>query len=80
MNAASRYLLPNVCSYSISGVSDEAGRREAGNREAQAAELEADLAQACGTLNMAVAHQVELIAKVLESGSYAASGVRSAEQ
>ena len=61
-------------------MSDEAGRPEAGNREAQAAELEADLARACGTLNMAAAAQVQLIAKVLESGSYAASGVRSAEQ
>ena len=64
-------------------MSYEAGRREAQEREAvavEAAAIEAELAQVCGTLNMAAARQVELIARALENGSYAGSGVRSPEQ
>jgi hypothetical protein len=57
-----------------------AGRREAEEREAEAAALEAELARACGTANMAAAHQVELIARALENGSYAGAGIRSPEQ
>jgi hypothetical protein len=59
--------------------SQEAASREAAGREAEAARIEAELARACGTANMATARQVELIAQALENGSYAGAGVRSAE-
>jgi hypothetical protein len=61
-------------------VNDEAGRRGLEEREAEAAAIEAELAVACGTANMAAARQVQLIARALENGSYAGAGVRSAEQ
>ncbi|HEX2041900.1 MAG TPA: DUF222 domain-containing protein, partial [Acidimicrobiales bacterium] len=59
---------------------DQAGQTAAEDREAEGAEIEAQLARACGTANLAAARQVELIAKALENGSYAGAGIRSAEQ
>jgi hypothetical protein len=61
-------------------VNDGAGRPEVEDREAEGAEIDAELARACVTANMAAARQVDLIARALENGSYALAGIRSAEQ
>ena len=52
----------------------------AARREAEATEIDHELARVCGTANMANARMVELIRRALDNGSYALSGVRSAEQ
>lgn len=58
----------------------EAQLLEAQRREAEAAEIDDELARVCGTVNMATARQVALIRRALDNGCYAGSGVRSAEQ
>ena len=58
----------------------ERERLDAERREAEAEAIDGELARVCGIINMAAARQVELIRRALDNGSYAASGVRSAEQ
>ncbi len=48
--------------------------------EAEAAALEAEMAQVCGTINMATGRLVSLIAKVLATGAWEGWGIRSPEQ
>ncbi|MDQ4068890.1 MAG: HNH endonuclease [Actinomycetota bacterium] len=47
-------------------------------KEARAAELEAEIAQVCGVLNAATGRLVDLIAGVLETESWQGCGIRSA--
>ena len=48
-------------------------------REAEAARLEAEMAEVCGVLNAATGRLVGLIARVLETGAWEGHGIRSAE-
>jgi hypothetical protein len=51
---------------------------EATEREAQAARLEAQMAEVCGVLNAANGRLVALIAEVLAAGAWQGAGIRSA--
>jgi len=53
---------------------------EADVKEAEAARLESEMAQVCGVINAASGRLVDLIAKVLATGSWQGAGIRSAEQ
>ena len=54
------------------------GMDDRGEREAEAAELEAEIAQVCGVMNAATGRLVSLIARVLETESWPGWGIRSA--
>src|SRR5947208_15013632 len=47
--------------------------------EAEAARLEAEMAEVCGVLNAATGRLVGLIARVIETGAWEGHGIRSAE-
>jgi len=49
-------------------------------REAEASRLEAEMAEVCGVINAATGRLVDLIARVLETGSWQGVGIRSPEQ
>ena len=50
------------------------------DKEAEAARLEAEIAEVCGVINAATARLVRLIGQVLETESWAGWGIRSPEQ
>jgi hypothetical protein len=50
------------------------------NCEAVAAALEDEIAEVCGVMNAAVGRLVDLIARVLETGTWEGAGIRSAQQ
>ena len=49
-------------------------------REAEAAEIEAEMAEWCGMINAATGHLVKSIARALETGSWQGWGINSASQ
>ncbi len=49
-------------------------------REAEAARLEAEMAQVCGVLNAGTGRLVGLIGAVLKTGAWQGHGIRSPEQ
>ena len=51
---------------------------ERAGSEAVANELMGEIAEVCGVLNAATGRLVRLIARVLETGSWQCSGIRSA--
>ena len=53
---------------------------EVPGREAEAARLEAEMAQVCGVLNAATARLVGLVAQVLGTEAWQGWGIRSPEQ
>lgn len=64
-----------------SAVADDIGceRRSPAQREAEAARLEAEMAQVCGVVNAGAGRLVELIAEVLASGCWTGQAIRSPE-
>jgi hypothetical protein len=53
--------------------------KDVAEREAEAARLEAEMAEVCGVLNAATGRLVGLIARVLETEAWQGWGIRSAE-
>jgi len=57
----------------------EAREPDLANREAEAAVLEAEMAQVCGVINAATGRLVDLIARVLATGAWEGWGIHSPE-
>ena len=79
--AIRRRIGPPVCNGNTCSVSwcMVAVTEAVAEREAEAARLEAEMAEVCGVLNAATGRLVGLIARVLETGAWEGHGIRSAE-